>query len=70
VVVALVTRTVRGLPTEVVLSRRQGLVTRSVANFDNLLTVPRGRLTRQMGACNAAKLEEINAALKMALGIP
>ena len=70
VVVALVTRTVRGLPTEVVLSRRQGLVTRSVANFDNLLTVPRARLTRQLGACNAAKLEEINNALKTALDIP
>jgi len=40
VVVTLVTRTVRGLPTEVVLGRRQGLPARCVANLDNILTVP------------------------------
>lgn len=44
IVVALVTRTVRGLPTEVVLGRRQGLPTRCVANLDNILTVPRHHL--------------------------
>lgn len=59
VVVALVTRTVRGLPTEVVLGKQQGLVVRCVANFDNILTVPRARLKRLMGACDAAKLDEL-----------
>ncbi len=44
IVVALVTRTVRQLPTEVLLGRRQGLPARCVANLDNILTVPRPRL--------------------------
>jgi len=48
IVVALVTRTVRQLPTEVVLGRRQGLPVPSVANLDNILTVPRHRLKRLM----------------------
>jgi mRNA interferase MazF len=53
VVVALVTRTVRQLPTEVVLGRQQGLPVPCVANLDNILTVPRQRLKRLMGACDA-----------------
>ena len=70
VVMALVTRTIRGVPTEVVLGRRQGLPGRSVANLDNLLTVPRSRLKRQMGACASGKVKELNEALMAALEIP
>ena len=64
IVVALVTRTIRQLPTEVVLGRRQGLPVPCVANLDNILTVPRHRLTRLMGACDAGKIEELNQAIK------
>ncbi len=70
VVVVLVTRTVRGIPTEVALGRRQGLPVQCVANFDNLLTVPRNRLKRLMGACDTAKMEEINRAIKASLDVP
>ncbi len=70
VVVAIVTRTIRELPTEVSLGRRQGLPIRCVANLDNMLTVPRNRLVRRMGACNATKTAALNAAIKFALDIP
>lgn len=56
VVVVLVTRTARGLPTEVRLGAREGLPEPCVANFDNILTVPRGRLTRLLGACAKDKI--------------
>lgn len=69
IVVALVTRTVRQLPTEVTLGKRQGLPVPCVANLDNILTVPRDRLKRRMGACDTAKLEELNRAIKVALGV-
>jgi len=69
IVVALVTRTVRQLPTEIVLGRRQGLPVRCVANLDNILTVPRQRLKRLMGACDASKVEELNQAIKAALDV-
>ena len=69
IVVALVTRTTRGLPTEVLLGKRQGLPTRCVASLDNILTVPRHRLKRLMGACNLAKVEELDQAIKVSLGI-
>lgn len=70
IVVALITRTVRQLPTEVVLGRRQGLPVSCVANLDNILTVPRQRLKRLMGACDASKIEELNQAIKAALDVP
>jgi mRNA interferase MazF len=70
IVVALVTRTVRQLPTEVVLGRRQGLPVRCVANLDNLLTVPRHRLKRLMGACDADKIADLNQAIKAAFDLP
>jgi mRNA interferase MazF len=69
VVVAVVTRTVRNLPTEVLLNRRQGLPTQCVANLDNILTVPRERLKRTMGACDALKVQELNEAIKVALDV-
>jgi mRNA interferase MazF len=69
IVVGLVTRTVRGLPTEVSLGRRQGLPVPCVANLDNILTVPRDRLTRRMGECDAQKLEELSRAIKKALDV-
>lgn len=69
IVVALVTRTVRQLPTEVLLGRPQGLPGRCVANLDNILTIPRQRLKRLMGACNGAKLEELNQAIRTALDV-
>lgn len=69
IVVTLVTRTVRGLPTEVVLGREQGLPARCVANLDNILTVPRSRLKRLMGACNTSKVEELDRAIKLALDV-
>ena len=70
IVVALVTRTVHQLPTEVVLGRRQGLPVKCVANLDNLFTVPRHRLQRLMGACNVAKIAELNQAIKAAFDVP
>lgn len=69
VVVGLITRTIRGLPTEVRLGAQEGLPEPCVANFDNLLTLPRERLVRLLGACNAEELQEVDAALVKALGI-
>lgn len=70
IVVALVTRTIRQLPTEVALGRRQGLPVNCVANFDNILTIPRDRLNRLMGSCDADKIAELNKAIKAALDVP
>ena len=69
-VVGLVTRTVRELPTEVRVGRREGLPRPCVVNLDNILTIPKARLTRLLGRLSQAKANELNRAIKIALGIP
>jgi mRNA interferase MazF len=68
-VVGLVTRTIRGLNTEVSLGRREGPPCPCVANLDNILTIPRGRLKRQMGALSQEKTTELDRAIIHALGV-
>ena len=55
VIVGLVTRTARRLPTEVSVGRAEGLPRPSMVNVDNLLTVPRQRLIRLMGQFSSEK---------------
>jgi mRNA interferase MazF len=67
--VALVPRTSRGLPTEVLVGKDEGLPRPSVVNTDNILTVPRQRLVRLMEQFSSAKIDELDRALKIALGL-
>src|ERR1051325_9231701 len=66
-VVCIVTRSVRGIPTEVQVGRAEGLPVPCVANLDNILTVPKPRLVRRMGALAAHNITELNSATKFAL---
>lgn len=49
IVVAPVTRTVRGIPTEVALGGPEGLATAAAAAFDNLHPIRRSMLTHRVG---------------------
>ncbi|MBW3606246.1 MAG: type II toxin-antitoxin system PemK/MazF family toxin [Actinobacteria bacterium] len=66
VLVAPVTRTARGIPSEVVLGRAQGLPVESAATMDNVLAFPKSMLTRRMGAVGATELWRICDALRAA----
>jgi mRNA-degrading endonuclease toxin of MazEF toxin-antitoxin module len=46
------------------------LPVRCVANLDNVLTVPRQRLKRLMGACDTDMMAELNQAIKAAFDVP
>ena len=50
ILVAPVTRTIRGIPTEVRLGNEDGLPETSVASFDNLQPVPKSLLTSRLGS--------------------
>jgi mRNA interferase MazF len=49
IVVAPISRTVRGIPTEIGLGRREGLEIECAASFDNLQRVRRSALTERAG---------------------
>lgn len=66
IIVAPVTRTVRGIPTEIRLSEVEGLPVESVASFDNLQRVRRASLTIQAGDLGDRRGEICSALRAMA----
>ena len=68
VTIAPITTTIRGIPTEVVLSPDDGLVTDCAVNLDNLQTVPKANLGALITMLSPAKLHAVRAAIGFALG--
>lgn len=62
VLVAPVTRRVRGLPSELTLTSDEGLPVESVASFDNLRPFPKAMLVRRLGALGPRQHEICRAA--------
>ena len=67
VLAAPVTRTIRGIPTELSLGPADGMPTECVASFDNLRVVPKAYLVAQICALRPARLTEACAALQAAV---
>jgi mRNA interferase MazF len=63
ILVAPVTRTVRGIPTEVALGEGEGLEVDCVASFDNLQPIRRSFLTHRIGRIDESTAGEICRAL-------
>ena len=61
ILVAPITRTVRGIPTEIALGRDEGLREPCAASFDNMRSVPRAWLTRRIGALGPRSYEICDA---------
>ena len=68
ITVAPLTRTIRGIPSEIALGNDDGLQVECVATFDNVVTVPRSFLTRQIGAVRRARWPEVCLAMRAAIG--
>ncbi len=62
-IVAPVTRTVRSIPTEILLGRDEGLPVDCAASFDNLQPINRHLLTEHVGALAPTRRHEVCAAL-------
>ena len=63
IVVAPVTRTIRGIATEIPLDARDGLPSPCVASFDNVQPIHRSLLTFRVGSTPPERRSEICAAL-------
>jgi mRNA interferase MazF len=68
VTVAPITRTIRGIPSEVVIGTEGGLKETSAINLDNVATVPKEGLRSFVGTVPPRVLEEVREALLFALG--
>ena len=69
-VVALITRTRRNIASEVFLTQADGMPLDSVINCDSLHTIPKYMFDRQITSLGSQKLNELEGALRFALGIP
>lgn len=68
VMVAPVTSTVRGIPSEVRVGPAEGLKHESAVNLDHVQTVEKSRLFRRLGKLSATKMQEVCRALSVGVG--
>jgi mRNA interferase MazF len=68
VVVAALTRTRRGLVSELDLTTKDGVPTACVVNFDNLHTLPRGVFRRRVATLSNARVAQACRTLRDAVG--
>ena len=66
-VVAVITRTVRRIASEVPLSTADGMAKDCVVNCDVLLTVPKNRFLNQVTTLSASRMADVERSLKFAL---
>jgi mRNA interferase MazF len=67
VLVAPLTTTVRGIPTEVPLGVDDGVPRESVANLQNIMSIPKSYLRAQAGELAAGRWHEVCFALRAAI---
>ena len=67
--VAPITRTIRSIPTEVLLDRDDGVPARSVINLDDIATIPLAMLDRRITTLSRERLDQVADAIRFALGL-
>jgi mRNA interferase MazF len=70
VMVAEVTSTVRSIPEEIVLGKKEGLSRTSVVNLDNVHVIAKALLADRIGALSGDREHEVKRALGYALDWP
>jgi len=68
VVVAALTRTRRGLVSELELTEADGVPTNSVVNFDNIHTIPRNTFRRRVTTLHPSRIADACRTLQAATG--
>lgn len=68
VTVAPITSTIRSIPTEVILTKDDGLPNTCAANLDNIQTVPKSNIGDRIARLTAHKMKEAATAVAFALG--
>lgn len=69
VTVAPITSTIRDIPSEVFLSKADGMPRDCAINCDHLQTVSKGRICARITALPPAKMAAVGRAIRFALGI-
>jgi mRNA interferase MazF len=68
VTVAPITSTIRGVPSEVVLSEEDGMKAPCAVNMHNAVTISQQRLGKRVARLDSVRMSEVCAALRFSLG--
>ena len=68
VTIAPITSTIRSIPTELLLTKQDGVPHTCAANFDNLQTVPKSNIGDRITRLTSRRMKEAAAAVSFALG--
>ena len=69
VTVAPITTTVRDIPSEVWLSKQDGMAKDCAINFDHIQTISRGKIGSLITTLSADKLEKVSEAIQFSLDL-
>jgi mRNA interferase MazF len=69
VTVAPITSTIRDIPSEVVLTKDDGMPKDCAVNFDHMQTVSRGKIGARITTLPPAKLDQVRSAILFALDL-
>ena len=69
VAVAPVTRTIRGIPTEVDLGKEDGMSLKCVVNLDDIATILKSTITEKISKLSEKKMQEVTRAIVFALDL-
>ena len=67
--VAVITRSIREIPVEVIIGPEDGMPSRCVINLDNILTIPKSTLTERITTISSEKMSKVDKAIIFALDI-
>jgi mRNA interferase MazF len=68
VTVAPITLTIRGVPSEVILSEEDGMKGPCAVNLHNVVTIPQKELGRRVAQLRSLRMGEICGAMRFAMG--
>ena len=69
VTVAPITTTVRDIPSEVFLSKQDGMIKDCAINFDHIQTISKGKIGSLITTLSTDKLEKVSEAIQFALNL-
>ncbi len=68
VTIAPITRTIRGIASEVVVGVAEGLKEKSVINLHHVMTIPKNSLRKFVGTVSDSTMSDVETAMLFALG--
>jgi mRNA interferase MazF len=69
VTIAPITTTIRDIPSEVLLTQREGMPMDCAVNLDHIQTVSKGRIGSMITTLSSEKMNEVAGAIRFALNI-